>query len=100
MKKFFVLSCLASESYTSIKYIVFIFVNMFAVQEYERDGIDWKKVQFKDNQECLDLIEKVIYSVSSLYSLLILFILHMVCFALSYEINFFYCRNPLGWYRY
>ncbi|WZY69758.1 hypothetical protein YC2023_001998 [Brassica napus] len=34
--------------------------------EYEGDGIDWTKVEFKDNQECLDLIEKVISSVPSL----------------------------------
>jgi myosin-5 len=29
-------------------------------EEYEEDGIDWTKVEFVDNQECLDLIEKVI----------------------------------------
>lgn len=33
---------------------------IFSVQEYEEDGIDWTKVEFVDNQECLDLIEKVI----------------------------------------
>ncbi|XP_042040544.1 myosin-2-like isoform X2 [Salvia splendens] len=27
-------------------------------EEYELDGIDWKKVDFEDNQECLDLFEK------------------------------------------
>ncbi|KAK8706139.1 hypothetical protein V6N13_049714 [Hibiscus sabdariffa] len=27
-------------------------------QEYELDGIDWTKVDFEDNQECLDLFEK------------------------------------------
>ncbi|KAL0682146.1 hypothetical protein Bca4012_048993 [Brassica carinata] len=27
-------------------------------EEYEEDGIDWTKVDFEDNQECLDLIEK------------------------------------------
>ncbi|KAL0726888.1 hypothetical protein Bca4012_022981 [Brassica carinata] len=27
-------------------------------EEYEGDGIDWTKVEFKDNQQCLDLIEK------------------------------------------
>ncbi|EOA12803.1 hypothetical protein CARUB_v10025758mg [Capsella rubella] len=27
-------------------------------EEYEEDGIDWTKVEFVDNQECLDLIEK------------------------------------------
>eukprot|EP00013_Stygamoeba_regulata_P008304 CAMPEP_0177668838 /NCGR_PEP_ID=MMETSP0447-20121125/23035_1 /TAXON_ID=0 /ORGANISM="Stygamoeba regulata, Strain BSH-02190019" /LENGTH=1404 /DNA_ID=CAMNT_0019175493 /DNA_START=15 /DNA_END=4229 /DNA_ORIENTATION=+ len=27
-------------------------------EEYEREGINWSKIQFKDNQECLDLIEK------------------------------------------
>ncbi|CAL5412366.1 unnamed protein product [Camellia sinensis] len=26
--------------------------------EYELDGIDWTKVDFEDNQECLDLFEK------------------------------------------
>ncbi|KAF5935050.1 hypothetical protein HYC85_026179 [Camellia sinensis] len=29
-----------------------------SVQEYELDGIDWTKVDFEDNQECLDLFEK------------------------------------------
>ena len=28
-------------------------------QEYELDGIDWKRVDFEDNHECLDLFEKV-----------------------------------------
>lgn len=27
-------------------------------EEYELDGIDWTKVEFEDNQECLDLFEK------------------------------------------
>ncbi|XP_060191104.1 myosin-2-like isoform X2 [Lycium barbarum] len=27
-------------------------------EEYELDGIDWAKVDFEDNQECLDLFEK------------------------------------------
>ncbi|MCD7462878.1 hypothetical protein HAX54_049571 [Datura stramonium] len=27
-------------------------------EEYELDGIDWSKVDFEDNQECLDLFEK------------------------------------------
>ncbi|KAH9618563.1 hypothetical protein KSS87_006331 [Heliosperma pusillum] len=27
-------------------------------EDYEADGIDWTKVEFKDNQECLNLFEK------------------------------------------
>ncbi|KAI4322882.1 hypothetical protein L6164_022533 [Bauhinia variegata] len=27
-------------------------------EEYELDGVDWTKVDFEDNQECLDLFEK------------------------------------------
>ncbi|XP_073297162.1 myosin-2-like isoform X1 [Primulina huaijiensis] len=27
-------------------------------EEYEVDGVDWTKVDFEDNQDCLDLIEK------------------------------------------
>ncbi|KAL0306471.1 UNVERIFIED_CONTAM: Myosin-2 [Sesamum radiatum] len=27
-------------------------------KEYELDGIDWTKIDFEDNQDCLDLIEK------------------------------------------
>lgn len=27
-------------------------------EEYSKDGIDWKKVDFEDNQECLNLFEK------------------------------------------
>lgn len=30
-------------------------------QEYELDGVDWSKVDFEDNQECLDLFEKVFF---------------------------------------
>jgi myosin heavy subunit len=30
-------------------------------QEYDKEGIPWSKIEFKDNQECIDLIEKVIY---------------------------------------
>ena len=28
-------------------------------QEYIQDGIDWTKVDFDDNQDCLNLFEKV-----------------------------------------
>lgn len=28
-------------------------------QEYIQDGIDWTKVDFEDNQDCLSLFEKV-----------------------------------------
>ena len=28
-------------------------------QEYIQDGIDWAKVEFEDNQDCLNLFEKV-----------------------------------------
>lgn len=30
----------------------------FVQEEYEVDGVDWTKVDFEDNQDCLDLIEK------------------------------------------
>lgn len=42
---------------------------IFSVQEYEEDGIDWTKVEFVDNQECLDLIEKVINGLPRFVSL-------------------------------
>nr|GMC51843.1 myosin-2-like isoform X1 [Ipomoea batatas] len=29
-------------------------------EEYELDGIDWRKVEFEDNQACLDLIEQAV----------------------------------------
>lgn len=54
----------------------------FSFQEYELDGIDWTKVDFEDNQECLDLFEKVflpfgsfsyLLGVRSLYNLLAFF---------------------------
>ncbi|KAM0043817.1 putative myosin ATPase [Helianthus debilis subsp. tardiflorus] len=35
-------------------------------EEYELEGIHWKKVEFEDNQECLDLFEKVQYDASGL----------------------------------
>ena len=28
-------------------------------QEYVSEGIDWTRVEFEDNQDCLELIEKV-----------------------------------------
>lgn len=31
----------------------------FCDQEYVEDGIDWAKVEFEDNQHCLNLFEKV-----------------------------------------
>lgn len=31
----------------------------FLPQDYEQDGIDWTKVDFIDNQDCLNLFEKV-----------------------------------------
>lgn len=32
---------------------------MLFFQEYIQDGIDWTKVEFEDNQDCLNLFEKV-----------------------------------------
>jgi myosin heavy subunit len=37
-------------------------------QEYVDDGIDWAKVEFEDNQDCLNLFEKV--CASTFFSLL------------------------------
>ncbi|CAM0956704.1 unnamed protein product [Alopecurus aequalis] len=33
-------------------------------EEYVEDGIDWAKVEFEDNQDCLNLFEKLFYSLS------------------------------------
>jgi hypothetical protein len=33
---------------------------VFVLQEYTSENIDWTRVDFEDNQECLDLIEKVL----------------------------------------
>ncbi len=30
-------------------------------EEYRKEKIDWASINFVDNQDCLDLIEKVIY---------------------------------------
>ena len=40
------------------------------LQDYELDGIDWTKVDFEDNQVCLDLFEKVFiwFKISKFYS--------------------------------
>lgn len=35
-------------------------------QEYNSESIDWTMVDFEDNQECLDLIEKVSEPLKSL----------------------------------
>ena len=37
-------------------------VTVLNSQDYEADGIDWTKVDFEDNQECLGLFEKVVCS--------------------------------------
>lgn len=34
-------------------------VDRFILQDYEFNGVDGTKLNFKDNQECLNLIEKV-----------------------------------------
>ena len=41
----------------------------FYEQEYVEDGIDWAKVDFEDNQDCLSLFEKVWATICSLMSL-------------------------------
>ncbi|KAK1304855.1 hypothetical protein QJS10_CPB11g00986 [Acorus calamus] len=33
-------------------------------EDYTQDGIDWTRVEFEDNQECLNLFEKVLYDTS------------------------------------
>lgn len=37
------------------------------IQEYTSENIDWTRVEFEDNQECLELIEKVKSDVSDLW---------------------------------
>ena len=32
-------------------------------EEYNKEGIDWEKIPFVDNQDCIDLISKVIHTV-------------------------------------
>ena len=41
--------------------IIFDPRNIFSIeqQEYDKEGINWAKIEFKDNQDVLDLIEKV-----------------------------------------
>jgi hypothetical protein len=34
--------------------------DVLVFQEYIQDGIDWAKVDFEDNQDCLNLFEKVL----------------------------------------
>ena len=36
-----------------------ILISKFIFQEYIQDGIDWNRVDFEDNQDCLNLFEKV-----------------------------------------
>lgn len=43
---------------TENKFYVLTAVIFF--QEYIQDGIDWRKVEFEDNQDCLSLFEKVL----------------------------------------
>lgn len=46
-------------------------------QEYIQDGIDWAKVDFDDNQDCLNLFEKV----------------HADSFVLMLHIRFLSCKH-------
>lgn len=49
--------------YTAFEYFQTYIYEIFFIfgQEYIQDGIDWTKVEFEDNQACLNLFEKVIY---------------------------------------
>lgn len=38
-------------------------------QEYIQDGIDWAKVDFEDNQDCLNLFEKVQRSLLEIFTM-------------------------------
>jgi len=60
----------SGQLHISNKCVLSINESIFAVQEYAGDGIDWTKVEFIDNQECLNLIEKVSCSVPSYSSCL------------------------------
>ena len=39
-------------------------------EEYIREGIDWKKIEYYDNQPCIDLIESKLGILVSLYDIL------------------------------
>ncbi|KAK4796712.1 hypothetical protein SAY86_029038 [Trapa natans] len=36
------------------------------LEDYEADGIDWTRIDFEDNEDCLDLIEKKLFGILSL----------------------------------
>jgi hypothetical protein len=50
---------------------IFLLMLTFHVlfQEYIQDGIDWTKVDFEDNQDCLSLFEKVQNMMHQMYFL-------------------------------
>lgn len=46
------------------------------------DGIDWTKVDFEDNKECLDLFEKVVLFLSPLF---------LIQYSMRVSLGPFYC---------
>lgn len=47
--------------YKTVKWEPLTWSSLYFIQEYSAENIDWTRVDFEDNQECLDLIEKVKY---------------------------------------
>ena len=41
------------------------------MQEYTSENIDWTRVEFEDNQECLELIEKVNFHVANFLKIML-----------------------------
>lgn len=46
---------------TSVKSVVFEFQHVFKMEqeEYKKEAINWSYIEFVDNQDVLDLIERV-----------------------------------------
>lgn len=47
--------------YKTVNWEPLTWSSLYFIQEYSAENIDWTRVDFEDNQECLDLIEKVKY---------------------------------------
>jgi len=55
-----------------LKYCVLQHVFKMEQEEYKKEEIDWSYIEFVDNQDILDLIEKVFLSQSEIFMLIAL----------------------------
>ena len=67
-----------------LKYTFLQHVFKMEQEEYKKEEIDWSYIEFVDNQDILDLIEKVFPSDSAI--LLLINLVSCGCFCIRYSI--------------